>query len=147
MLFNTLNGRNAAVAFMEVNNVDGAGSLTQNLPVCLFADGNTANGIAGGHPASTSIRNWVGVANTTIPINGYGLVQIWGFRNSVLVSNSGTSISITAADVLVPVAGTGLGVASLNAAMTAVIGRVQGLSLQTINVSASGYVKIQLRTI
>ena len=147
MLFNTLNGRNAIVAYIEVKNVDGAGSLTQNLPVVLFADGNTADGIGGGHPATVANRNWVGVANTTIGINSFGLSQVWGFRNSVLVSNMGTSITITAGDVVVPVSGTGLGVASQSVAFTAVTGKLSAILLQTVTVSASGYAKVMLRNI
>ncbi len=46
MHLSILNGRNAEFVDIEVQAVDGAGSFTQNYPVHLAVDGNTANGIA-----------------------------------------------------------------------------------------------------
>lgn len=53
-------------------------------------------------------RGFIGVANSDIAANAYGVITCWGYVASVLMSHVGTSITITAGDILKPgaVAGT-----------------------------------------
>lgn len=101
MLFQKVNQRDSEKIFVAVTNSEGA-TITTGLPVA-YVLGNSMDGtqavIAN---ASGDFPGFIGVAFKDIPRNGYGLVQISGFVNSVLISNVGTSITINAGDPLVP---------------------------------------------
>ena len=118
MLISLLNGRQAEFVDIEVFAQDGAGSFTQNFPVHLAVDGNTANGIAATQPAAISGKAFAGVMRGNVAIGGYGNVRAWGYQASAICSNYGTSVTITAGDAIRPVAGTGLGFSSTVAALT-----------------------------
>lgn len=62
----------------------------------------TASGTAANLPG------FLGVAAQDIPSNGYGLIQVFGNAASVMISNVGTSITITTGDPLIPGPGAGL---------------------------------------
>lgn len=101
MLFQRVNQKDSEKVFVSVTNSEGA-TITTGLPVA-YALGNSMDGTqavianaAGDYPG------FIGVAFRDIPKNGYGLVQISGYVNSVLISNVGTSITINAGDPLVP---------------------------------------------
>lgn len=51
---------------------------------------------------AANLPGFLGIAAATIPNTSYGLVQIYGNIASVLISNLGTSITITAGDPLIP---------------------------------------------
>ena len=91
-----------------VKNVDGGGSITTGLGVCLVPAGASIDGISAVRSTAANWEGFCGVAYQDIPINGYGLVTAWGIANSVLISHVGTSITVTAGDILIPgaVAGT-----------------------------------------
>jgi len=112
------NGRTAEFVDFEVQCVDGAGSFTQNFPVHLAVDGNTANGIAATHPAAISHKSLAGTMRSNVAINSYGLARAWGYQASNILSNYGSSVTITAGDALRAAAGTGLGYSSTAAALT-----------------------------
>ena len=112
------NGRQAEFVDFEVQCVDGAGSFTQNYPVHLAVDGNTANGIGATQPAAISHKALAGTARGNIAINSYGNVRAWGYQGSNIVSNYGTSVTITAGDAMRAAAGVGLGYSSTAAAIT-----------------------------
>ena len=76
--------------------------MTTGLPVAMqtttSADG--VNVVVAN--ATADYRGFIGVAYEDIANTDYGLVQISGFVNSVLVSNEGTSTTINSGDPLVP---------------------------------------------
>lgn len=100
MQFKKLNRDGAENVFRTVLNVQGA-TITTGHPVSLVntsTDGVTAV-LA---DAAADFTGFAGVAYKDIPNNDYGLVQISGFVNSVLLSNVGSSLTINAGDPLVP---------------------------------------------
>lgn len=98
-------------AFLTVKNVE-ASSLTTGMGVGLVLnttasfDGTSSVRMASGTAAN--LPGFLGVAAQDIASNAFGLVQIFGNCASVLLSNMGTSITVTAGDPLIPgaVAGT-----------------------------------------
>lgn len=102
MLINRVNRDQSEKIYVSVQNVEGA-TITTGLPVSAKVTGNSLDGVAvvianaaGDYPG------FLGVAVKDIPNNDYGLVQIGGFVNSILISNVGSSITINAGDPLVP---------------------------------------------
>lgn len=92
-------------AFMTVKNVE-ASSITTGMATGIKVatgasfDGTQAvmmrSGTAGDLPG------FVGIAVQDIASNAFGLIQAFGFCASVLLSNVGTSITITFGDPLIP---------------------------------------------
>lgn len=101
MLFPTVNRSDSEKVYVTVTNMEGA-TITTGLPVA-YAMGTSMDG-AGAviANAAADYPGFMGVAFKDIPKNGYGLVQISGFVNSVLISNVGSSITINVGDPLVP---------------------------------------------
>lgn len=102
MQFKKLNRTGAENVFRTVLNAEGA-TITTGLPVSL-ANTSTDGVMAVIANAAADYPGFIGVAVQDIPNNDYGLIQISGFVNSVLISNVGTSITINALDPLVPCA-------------------------------------------
>lgn len=88
-------------AFMTGKNVS-ASSITTGLPVNLAMAAASFNGtnVIVGTTAST--QGFVGVAYRDIAPNAYADWQVYGPTASVLLSNTGTSITINLGDPLVP---------------------------------------------
>lgn len=110
MQIQQVNRVDAEKVFIIVKNVDGGGSITTGMGTNLCAAGASIDGVSAVRSA-TSTAGWVGFvgfANQDIAINAFGLVQNWGFVSSAQISGVGTSITVTAGDVLKPgaVAGT-----------------------------------------
>jgi hypothetical protein len=102
MLITRVNRDLPEKVFISVKNVEGA-TITTGLPVSLKPGAASMDGAQGVIAnAAGDYPGFVGVALKDIPNNDYGLVQIAGFVNSVLVSNAGSSITINAGDPLVP---------------------------------------------
>lgn len=130
-----INGYDADKIFVAFRNVDGSGSITQGEAVVLAFGGNSVNGNNATKPASaTSYAGWIGIADKTVAINGYGRAQAWGYRDSIKVSNETTSITITAGDVLGPVAGS-LGLSSVGGATLSYNNLPYAIATETITVS------------
>jgi hypothetical protein len=74
----------------------------------LVMAGASIDGISATKLTGAAVKGFVGVSVQDIAINGFGLVTMWGYVNSVQLSNVGTSITVTAGDTLIPgaVAGT-----------------------------------------
>jgi len=90
--------------FITAKNVEGA-TMTAGLPAA-YVHGASNDG------ASVVIANaagdypgFLGVVVKDIPNNDYGQVQIAGFVASALISNVGSSLTITVGDPLVPAPG------------------------------------------
>lgn len=92
-------------AFMNVKNVE-ASSLTTGMGAALAISGGASfDGTSVVRAASGTAANlpgFLGIATQDIPSNGFGLLQIFGNCASVLVSNMGTSITLTVGDPLIP---------------------------------------------
>lgn len=80
-------------------------SLTTGFCVALAAAAasfNGTNACLAGTAATGRQINWIGIAAADIAPNAYGLVQQYGFVNSIYISNTGTSVTITLGDACVP---------------------------------------------
>lgn len=91
-------------AFMTVKNVE-ATSITLGQGVALRLTAASFDGTSSvrANSANTGdLPGFLGIAVNNIPSNQYGLVQIFGNCASVIVSNVGTSITVTAGDPLIP---------------------------------------------
>lgn len=101
MLFGQLNRTDSDKVYVNVNNVEGA-TITTGRAVAYQA-GTSMDGVnAVIANAAADYPSFIGFAQRDIPNNDYGLVQIAGFVNSILISNAGTSITINAGDPLIP---------------------------------------------
>lgn len=87
--------------YMVVKNVNGA-TITTGLGAALAIAGNSFDGINAVLPTAGNLPGFVGVALKDIPVNSYGLIQVWGFNGSILLSNVGSSLTINQGDPLVP---------------------------------------------
>lgn len=108
---------------ITVRNVDGGGSITVGLGAALVvsaASFTTHDALPAVKYLAATADRFLGVASTTIPINGYGKVVAYGHAAIVQISNVGTSITVTAGDVLKPstVAGTFFSSVTAQAAST-----------------------------
>jgi len=102
MLFQKINKSDSEKVYVTVTNVEGA-TITTGYPVAYALGANSMDGNAAVIAnAPADYPGFIGVAFRDIPRNGYGLVQISGFVQSVLISNTGTSVTINAGDPLVP---------------------------------------------
>ena len=132
---------------MLVKNVDGSGSITTGMGValcCLAAsiDGQAVvKGTLSTSSAGTTGATFLGIANSDIPINGFGLATIWGVANSVALSAVGTSITVTKGDMLIPsaITGTFFSGTVTNQALSSQLYHYM-YALSTITVSTTAYV-------
>lgn len=144
MQFKKLNRDGAENVFRTILNVEGA-TITTGFPVSLRPAAASVDGVSAVISNATADQvGFIGVAVRDIANNDYGLVQVTGLINSILVSNAGTSITITAGDLIV--AGP-LGFYSFNPSVT-YSGAGTGLTnfrhvinVDTATVSAAGYVR------
>lgn len=104
MLFAKINQKDSEKVYVSVVNAEGA-TITAGLPVA-YVVGATATSMDGANAvianAAGDYPGFIGIAFKDIPRNGYGLVQTSGAVASMLLSNAGSSITITAGDPLVP---------------------------------------------
>lgn len=108
MLIAQLNRTDAERIQLVFTNVDGGGSVTTGMGVCLVQTGASIDGVSG---VKSTLANWggfIGVSSSDIAINGYGLATAWGIAASVALSNVGTSITVTRGDYLTASAVAGL---------------------------------------
>ena len=117
-----------------------ASSITQALPFSyVTALAASCDGISAVHTTTANFRGFGGIAQSSVPANGYGLGIAWGNTASILLSNEGTSITITVGDVLLLVNGTGLGMSSIGGATFDWANMNGAAAGTTVNVSAAGY--------
>jgi hypothetical protein len=108
MLIAQLNRADPERVQLMMKNVDGSGSITTGWGVAFPLSGASIDGISVVKATGALARGFCGVATQDIAINGFGLATIWGFVNSVQISNVGTSLTVTAGNQLLAgaVAGT-----------------------------------------
>lgn len=102
MLIQQLNRTDAEKVQIMFKNVDGGGSITTGLGICSPVSGASIDGISVVKATAALQRGFMGVSTQDVGINGFGLATVWGMVNSVQLSNVGTSITITAGNVLIP---------------------------------------------
>lgn len=137
MLFQRVNRNEPEKIFISVTNVQGA-TITTGLPVSLSPAAASFDGVnAVKADAAGDYPGFVGIAKEDIANNDVGLVQVYGYVNSIYLSNAGTSITITALDPIVP-APAGFFSAAPSYANS---GLKTVLIAETATVSAASYVK------
>lgn len=144
MQFSKLNRTGSEKVFRTVLNVEGA-TITTGNPVSVRPTAASLDGVSAViSNAAADQAGFIGIASEDIANNDYGLVQVNGLVNSVLLSHAGTSITVTAGDLIV--AGP-IGFYSFNPAVT-YSGAGSGLTnfrhvhaIDTATVSAAGYVR------
>ena len=108
MQIQQLNRADAERVQLVIKNVDGGGSITTGRGAFFVTLAASFDGIGSARSTGAGIPTFVGIAAQDVPINGFGLVTAWGYAASVEISCVGTSITVTAGDILKPgaVAGT-----------------------------------------
>ena len=99
MIFQRLNGGDAEKVFAIFYNVQGA-TITAGYAARL--DTGTFDGVRVSQPTTATFSLLVGIANASIVDSTYGLVQIYGYRQTVFVTTD-TSVAIVAGDILISV--------------------------------------------
>ena len=94
----TVNRTEADKTFIVVHNVE-ASSITTGMGVRLVgaapAEEVSADGIqAVMIESQASMANFIGIAKKDIPSNDYGVVQTFGYVDSIMLSNVGSSLTI-----------------------------------------------------
>jgi len=101
MLFKRVSRAAAEQVFIVVQNVSG-GTLTAGYSCCWEL--TSPDGVRVTQPATAFLQAYAGVADADIANNGYGLIQVYGYRSSAYILRS--SEAATAAGVsLCPVTG------------------------------------------
>jgi len=120
--------------------VDGGGSITTGYGIRLVTTAASFDGVNAIQSTAADIKNFYGVVAKDVPINGFGKATIYGYAASVVISNVGTSITVTAGDTLKPgsVAGTFFSSVT-DAAMTTLLNKYV-VSGATTTISAQAWV-------
>ena len=125
--------------FLAVKNVSGS-QIDGNAAVNYALTGNSVDGLSVVDPVAASFLGWIGVADQDIADTGFGRAQCWGYRDSVLLSHEGTSVTVTIGDALHLVSGqAGLSTSTVQALSTMASKFIVAAS--TITVSAADYVR------
>lgn len=104
MQFQQVNRTDAEKIFLAIKNTD-ASSMTTGYGVELAMAGASVDGISAVLSRSGTNANhpgFLGVAEKDIPANTAGLCQVYGFVNSVFLSNTNTSVTVNDGDPLIP---------------------------------------------
>jgi len=133
-----VNRTSAETVFIAYRNMSGA-TITANGGVC-FDMGTTVDGVSSIKPASASFLGWIGIADKDVENTGYGIAQAWGYRDSVLLSHEGSSVTVTLGDALHIVNGQfGLNTSTVQALSTTASKYV--ICAATTTISAAAYTK------
>jgi hypothetical protein len=111
-------------------------TISGNAAVCLDL-GTTIDGISSIAPAAASFLGWIGIADADVGDTGYGRTQCHGYRDSILLSNEGTSVTVTAGDAMHLVTGQfGLSTSTVQALSTCGMRYVVAATSQTCSAAA-----------
>jgi len=108
MKFATL-ANSAEKIYLVAKNVTG-NTITTGMATALAIGGNSFDGLSAVTTASGTAANlpgWIGIASKDIAVNDLGLIQSFGYAASILISNVGSSLTITQGDLLIPGAAAG----------------------------------------
>ena len=119
MIIKPMNDRSPETAFVAFRNVDGAGSITQNMALNFLISGASVTAGSGNLnavlPTTAHISGFGGIARFSVAINGTGVATAYGYHNSILASLEVGSITINAGNLLNAVTATG-GMSSIGGA-------------------------------
>jgi len=102
MQFKKLNRTGSEQVYRTILNVEGA-TITTGHPVSVRPTALSIDGVNAVISNSTADHlGFIGIATEDIANNDYGLVQVNGLVNSILLSHAGSSITVTAGDLLIP---------------------------------------------
>lgn len=122
-------------------NVSGGGSITTGYGIGLVTSAASFDGISATQSTAATLKNFNGIVLKDTPINGFGKATVWGYVASIVISNVGTSITVTAGDTLIPGAVAGTFFSSVtDAAMTTLLNKYS-VTGQTQTVSALSWVQ------
>lgn len=140
-----LNRADVEYARVAFKNVDGGGSVTTGFAVSIVGTAASFDGVNAVRRTAALQSTFHGVSVHDVPINGYGKATVWGYAASIALSNVGTSITITAGDVLKPGAVAGTWFSSLTPEAISTVLYRYAVSGATTTISAlswvPGYVK------
>src|SRR5512142_2081367 len=129
MLFKRLNRTSPETVFIVAQNVSGS-TVTAGYSV-VFDVGTSVDGVRVTQASATDLQAFAGVADSDIANSAYGLIQVYGYRSSILISSSaGSSV---AGDNLITVASSW----GLRPATTAATAKAFGFLCEAITASAS----------
>lgn len=103
MLFQQLNRDDAEKVFIICKNTSG-GTLAANVPVYFETD-EQSNGLAVSQMVTGGNLLFAGINHSSLADDGFGLVQVYGYRQSAVVSPVVSSYSLVPGTPLVGVAG------------------------------------------
>lgn len=130
-----INRTDAEKVYFHYRNMSGD-TISGNAAVCLDL-GTTIDGISSIAPASASFLGWIGIADADVADTGYGRTQVLGYRDSVLLSHEGTSVTVTAGNALHLVNGQfGLTTSTVQALSTTASRYVIAATTQTCSAAA-----------
>lgn len=133
-----VNRTDAEKVYLHYRNMSGS-QIAANEGVCLDM-GTTVDGISSVSPVAASFLGWIGIADQDVADTEYGRAQAWGYRDSVLLSHEGTSVTVTLGDQLHLVTGqNGLNTSTAQALST--VGFRYVVCAVTTDISAAAYTK------
>lgn len=103
MLFQQLNRTDAEKVFIICKNTSGA-TLNANVPVYFETD-EQSNGLAVSQMVAGAALLFAGINHSSLADDGYGLVQVYGYRQSAVVCPVVSSYSAVPGTQLVGAAG------------------------------------------
>jgi hypothetical protein len=144
MVIKPMNDRSPETAFVAFRNVDGSGSITQNMAINYLISGASVTAGSGNFnavlPATAHLQGFGGIARSSVPVNGTGLATAFGYHNSILCSQEVGSITINAGNLLICVTATG-GMSSIGGATYDWVNNkyaITGAALAAANISNAG---------
>ena len=145
MIIKPMNDRSPETVFVSFRNVDGAGSITQNMAFTFLISGASVTAGSGNFnavlPATAHLQGFGGIAaRYSVPINGTGIGTAYGYQGSILCSQEVGSITINAGNLLIAVNGTG-GLSSIGGATfdwANMKYAITGAALAAANISNAG---------
>ena len=130
-----INRTDAEKVFIHYRNMSG-GTINANGGV-VYDMGTTVDGISSVAPVAASFLGWIGIADADVGDTGYSRAQAFGYRDSVLLSHEGTSVTVTLGNALHLVTGqSGLNTSTAEALSTTASKYVICAGTQTISAAA-----------
>lgn len=144
MQIQSINRTDSDKVFVSYRNMSG-GAINANAAVC-FDLGTTIDGVSAIAPASGSFLGWAGIADKDVANTGYSIAQTYGYRDSILISHEGTSITVTAGNALHLVNGQ-FGLSTSTVEGLSACGFRYVMNATTTTISAAAYVSGIIRCI
>ena len=140
MLFQRINREDAERVYTIGYNISAA---TVTAGYAVVWDVTAPDGVSVSQPASATLSCLVGIAATDIADDGYGKIQVYGYKASAWVYNNNTT-AISAGDILIPMnAAWHLGWLSTATGATGLVMAAESYATATTSVTANKKVFIR----